>query len=77
MRNPFKSEGPKRVKIVPNQDILEGTERLLKGKTYRVDVNVARYFERNGWIEGSVAETLSGPIVLEVDEADHGHEGGF
>jgi len=44
---------PKQTSIVPNQDFLDEGERFVKGESYRVDVEKARYFFRNGWIEGS------------------------
>jgi len=47
------SKRPKRTTIVPNQDFLDEGVRFVKGESYRVDVEKARYFFRNGWIEGS------------------------
>jgi len=61
----------KQVKFVPNQDFLDEGFRFLKGVTYKVAINRVRYFERNGWIEGSIAAPPS-IIDLEVDETDHG-----
>lgn len=74
MRNPF-SRGEKQVKIVPNQDFLQERDRFVKGQVYRVPISLARYFERNGWIEGSLASPP--PAVLDIDDSVLGHNGGF
>jgi hypothetical protein len=46
-------------KIVPNQTFLDGTNRYEKGKVYRVEMGLARYFDRNGWLEDSETERPS------------------
>ena len=64
----------KHVRIVPKSDILHERDRYEKGKVYRVDIALARYFERNGWIEGSIAAPP--PQTLDIDNSVLGHEGG-
>lgn len=71
----FKKSKPGHVKIVPKQDILDGTARFEKGKVYRVETALARYFERNGWIEGSIAAPPA--ATLDIDDSVLGHNGGF
>lgn len=62
--------------VVPNQDFLDGGVRYLKGKRYRFNSELADYFERNGWLEGSVAAPP--PVAdLDIDNGKIGHEGGF
>jgi len=64
----------KRVKIVPKADILHERDRYEGGKVYRVDQALARYFERNGWLKGSLA--VPPPEVdLDIDDSVLGHEG--
>lgn len=65
----------KHVRVVPNQDFLHGPTRFEKGKEYRVDISLARYFERNGWLEGS---DLRPPIgsALTVDNGVLGTKDG-
>lgn len=72
----FKKNKSKNVRIVPNQDFLDGGFRFKKGEVYKVEIGLARYFERNGWLEGT---DLSRPLptVLEVDDSVLGHDGGF
>lgn len=74
MKNPFRKTA-KQVKIVPNQDFLEGRDRYEKGEVYLVDQALARYFERNGWIEGSLASPPS--QTLDIDNGVLGQRGGF
>jgi len=63
-------------KIVPNQDFLDEGFRFLKGKAYRVEINRARYFERNGWLKGSVAAPPD-TADLEIQDGTIGHTGGI
>lgn len=74
MRKLFR-RGDRQVKIVPKEDFLEGRVRYEKGKTYMVDAPLARYFDRNGWIEGSDAAIP--PKALDVDNGKLGQSGGF
>lgn len=74
MKNLFR-RGDRQVKIVPNQDFLDGPIRFEKGKVYKVDLGHARYFERNGWLEGSVANPPA--ASLEVDDSVLGTRGGM
>lgn len=60
-------------KIVPREDFLHGPTRFLKGKTYVVDSDLARYFGNNGWLEGE--QIAPPPVVsLEVDDSVLGTE---
>jgi hypothetical protein len=72
----FKRKTQKLRKIVPNQDFLDEGFRFLKGKAYKVEINRARYFERNGWLEGSVAAPPDVPVELDIDDSTLGHQGG-
>jgi hypothetical protein len=56
------------VKFAPNQDFLHEGVRFLKGQVYKADIEQVRYFERNGWIEGSIAAPP--PVVnLDIDNS--------
>jgi hypothetical protein len=62
------SKAPKQTGIVPNQDFLDEGFRFIKGESYRVDVEKARYFFRNGWIEGSEnPNPTPDPTPVELD----------
>lgn len=75
MRNPFR-RSERQVTIVPNQVFLHGPDRFEKGKAYKVGVGLARYFERNGWIEGS--DPVPPPTVsVDIDNGVIGQSGGF
>ena len=69
--------GSKQAKIVPNQTFLDGANRYEKGKTYTVELGLARYFQRNGWVEGSHSGYADSPAALDVDDSALGHNGGF
>ena len=64
-------------KIVPNQDFLIGTMRYEKGKTYKVELNEARRYARNGWLEGSTADEPYAALGLDIDNGKLGQSGGF
>ena len=66
----------KQVKFVPNQDFLDEGFRFLKGTVYKQPIDKVRYFERNGWIEGSIAAPPRA-ATLEIDDGQLGHEGKF
>lgn len=68
--------GEKQVRIVPNQDFLDEGFRFIKGTSYKVAVNRARYFERNGWLKGSVAAPPPA-TSLDIDNSVLGHDGGL
>lgn len=66
----------KNVRIKPNQVFLHETDRFEPGQVYRVNIALARYFERNGWLEGSdLRPPASGS--LEVDNSTLGVRGGM
>lgn len=67
----------KMVRIVPNQVFLDGGQRFEKGQVYKVEVGLARYFERNGWLEGSDLSSTKPAVLLDVDNSKLGHDGGF
>lgn len=67
--------GSKQRKIVPRADFLDGTIRYKKGQVYEVEIGIARYFERNGWLEGSDATAEA--VKLAVDNSVLGHNGGM
>lgn len=67
----------KSVRIKPNQVFLHGGKRFEKGQVYRVEIGLARYFDRNGWLEGSDIRPPIGQKSLEIDDSVLGHDGGF
>lgn len=71
----FKRKHGKTRVVVPNQVFLHGSDRFEPGERYTVDINLARYFERNGWVEGSTE--IPGPAELDVDDSTLGVRGGF
>jgi len=66
----------KTVRIVPNQLFLDGRDRYEKGQVYEVEIGNARYFERNGWLEGTDLRP-SDAFKLAIDKSVLGHDGGF
>lgn len=59
--------------IVPKEDILHGSVRYLKGEKYKVDMDLARYFQNNGWLEGDF--NAPPPVAsLNVNNSNHGME---
>jgi hypothetical protein len=58
----------KNVKIKPNQTFLHEKDRYEKGVVYKVPINLARYFDRNGWLEGGVQ--VNPPEVTDLDIQD-------
>ena len=62
-------------RIKPNQRFLHEQDVYEPGKVYSVDLNLARYFARNGWLEGS-DPVLPTTQALEIDDSVLGHEGG-
>lgn len=65
------SKKQKHVKFVPKEDFLDGSDRFLKGKVYKAPINKVRYFERNGWLEGSIAAPPD-IVNLNVESSNHG-----
>lgn len=62
---------PKQTTIVPNQLFLDEGQRFEKGVKYRVEIERARYFFRNGWIEGSDNPNPTAdptPVELKIDK---------
>lgn len=76
MRNPFKRSGQKTVKIVPNQKFRDGGDTFSPGQVYRIDIGRAYYFERQGWLEGSVASPPT-KATLDIDDGILGHKAEF
>lgn len=66
----------KHARIKPNQTFLHERDRFEQGQVYRVDINLARYFARNGWLEGS-DPVLPTTAALEVDDSTLGVRGGL
>ena len=66
----------KHARIKPNQVFLNGRDRFEPGQVYRVDINLARYFARKGWLEGS-DPVLPTTAAIEVDNGTLGQSGGF
>lgn len=72
----FKKNQSKTIRIVPNQDFLDGAVRYEKGQVYEVELGLARYFERNGWLEGTdIRPTAASKLA--IDNSVLGHDGGF
>jgi len=62
------SKRPKRATIIPNQVFLDEGQRFEKDVEYRVDIEKARYFFRNGWLVGSEnPNPTPDPAPVELD----------
>jgi hypothetical protein len=68
MRMFKRKKGKTDIKFVPNQDFLDEGFRYLKGEVYSADINRVRYFEYNGWLEGSIAAPPPA-VTLDVDNS--------